>query len=69
MMDRRTAWRDLCAAIAVEQDQNKILELSRQLLAILDALESRKASALSNEESSDDVYERVLRKSEEGGRC
>jgi hypothetical protein len=59
MTDRRPDWRDLCAAIAVEQDPKKLLELSTQLLDILDALESRRVVARSNRESSDGPYENV----------
>jgi len=58
MTDHRPDWRDLCAAIAVEQDQNKVLELSTQLLAILDSVESRKVVVLSNAWSSDDAAEK-----------
>jgi hypothetical protein len=53
MTDRRPDWRDLCAAIAVEKDPNKVLELSTQLLDILDAHESRRVVARSNGGSSD----------------
>jgi hypothetical protein len=58
MEDRRADWRDLCAAIAVEKDPEKLLALSKQLLDILDA-RSRRVVARSNGESSDGTYENV----------
>jgi len=38
-------WRDLCAAVAKEQDQTKLLALLEQLLAALDDRERSRSAA------------------------
>jgi hypothetical protein len=52
MTEERRDWRELCAAVASEKDQSKLLELMEELLVVLDHLESetteRSASAAAN---------------------
>jgi hypothetical protein len=39
MAEERRDWRELCAAIAKEEDQMRLLELVEELLAVLDKRE------------------------------
>jgi hypothetical protein len=52
MTKERRDWRELCAAIAKEEDQMRLLELMEELLCVIDELNS--SSVRTHEISSSD---------------
>jgi hypothetical protein len=49
---KKERWRELCELAAVEQDSNKLHELVKELIRVLEAKEQRSQQASSNTDST-----------------